>query len=219
MSGLPASKPLITPDQFQRVTSKKYIERCDAKVTALQRKPPGLAEKEKTVEIPRVGVLTLEWVRKIDFAIQLPAHGTVVYNDEMPSMCKGQWSTGGMTPPTTYDWIATKMLRVNTCALIITHNRTKRDEPMCRIEAAPSGSATPNIVKRTGRRRLDSKDGRKISNRSVLKDELTAGRAKSEPNRTAHYSICRVESTLTMAVTDKRNEDSVDEQTSAKYFN
>lgn len=58
LSALPATKPLVHPNECQRIISEAYIKKCDTKVSALQRKVSGLAEDMVALKIPGVGVFS-----------------------------------------------------------------------------------------------------------------------------------------------------------------
>lgn len=111
MSKLAVSKPLTRPDELTRVFPLDLLRKCDLKVTMLQRKHSGLAERDIAIEIVGVGVFVtatlaimkrwyralnavkqldkaLTWLSTIDFSLQ-PGPAFRVHEDpELPSKLK-----------------------------------------------------------------------------------------------------------------------------------
>ncbi|GMF18951.1 unnamed protein product [Phytophthora fragariaefolia] len=105
---LPASKPLLEPSDISRILTRDLLRRSDAKVTSLQKKRNGLAEKDVAVEFPGLGVITTStliimkrwhkvvgalkvikkaqtWVASIDLSMDVPPAYQVDEDAELPA--------------------------------------------------------------------------------------------------------------------------------------
>ncbi|GMF59713.1 unnamed protein product [Phytophthora fragariaefolia] len=105
---LPASKPLREPSDISRISARDLLRRSDAKVTSLQKKRNGLAEKDMAVGFPGLGVITTStlgimerwhkavgalkvidkaqtWVASIDLSMDVPPAYQVDEDAELPA--------------------------------------------------------------------------------------------------------------------------------------
>ncbi|KUF76310.1 hypothetical protein AM587_10004712 [Phytophthora nicotianae] len=106
ISSLPGSKLIIDLDQLHRVLPMDCLSICDAKVSALQRKFVGLAEKAVAVEVTGIEVFSTptlmlmkkwhrvmeavsridkskEWIQCIDLKNDFPKHFEVEHSDDL----------------------------------------------------------------------------------------------------------------------------------------
>ncbi|KAE9080927.1 hypothetical protein PF010_g22202 [Phytophthora fragariae] len=108
---LPTNKPLVRPEEIVRMFSKDLIKKCMAKVSAYQRKHPGVRELDIALEILGVGVFanstvalmkkwhracdvlkqiekTLKWMKQLEFSRLANSSFAVEEDPDLPEKLK-----------------------------------------------------------------------------------------------------------------------------------
>ncbi|KAE9285248.1 hypothetical protein PF001_g21996 [Phytophthora fragariae] len=148
---LPTNKPLVRPEEIVRMFSKDLIKKCMAKVSAYQRKHPGVRELDIALEILGVGVFanstvalmkkwhracdvlkqiekTLKWMKQLEFSRLANSSFAVEEDPDLPEKLK-----------------AIGILSTETQVLDLTAKQCITDEVMITVMLKKFGP-DPNIV-------------------------------------------------------------------------